>query len=373
MKKTISLLLALVLCLSLCACGDTASEKNEVPESTTPASAGLWSAEKMVDEFGDVIEGSMAIVQTPISGDFSNTATSSSKLTGYVFMYMTDGYPTFLIRLLEYGDHQATYTSYDNLVFKVKIGDSIIEFHPVLGNPPNGDLMVYDSTETLYTALYNGTDVRCIAQIGNSKYNFTLYADNFANICDETGYITQALYFSKTDNETLYNNAKQYIEEKNYGKAITYLEYLGDYADCKDLLLEVVCNGYYYNESSDDYIDVKNAWKQFFNAETATPLTDEEIKEIIIGDWRSHDGDTYSTYTENGEYHYFMGGTESNSNIANNWWVENGRLVIESKYTRSEYVIFHFYKNVYVFCAPRAYNKVTSDVYELHFLNGPLA
>ena len=56
MKKAISLLLALMLCLSLCACDGTdssdtsAPDKSEVPESTAPVSAGLWSAEKMVDE-----------------------------------------------------------------------------------------------------------------------------------------------------------------------------------------------------------------------------------------------------------------------------------------------------------------------------------
>ena len=404
MKKIVSLTLALVLCLSLCACGGktpVVSEPEETEASTT--STNLWSVQKMVDEFGDVIEGSMSVIQTPIYGDFSNTATSSSELTGYVFMYMMDGYPTFSIRLFEYGDHQATYTSNDTLALKIKIRNTISEFHPVLENPPNGDLMVYDSTETLYTALYNGTDAHCIVEIGNSKYNFTLYSDNFADICNETGYITQTLYFSKTDNEVLYNEAKNFIAEGNYSEAIEFLEYLDDYADSKELLLEVLyneaknfkaegnyseaiefleylddyadskellleiaCDAYYYYKPSDSSLDIKNTWKQFFDKETAVPLTDEEIKEIIIGDWRTADGDTYSTYTETGGFIYTQGGVANEK--ANKWFVENGRLVIDYEYFTSECTIYPFYKNVYVFCT----HQSSSNVYELHFHNGPL-
>ena len=382
MKKAISLLLVFVLCLSLCACGGAESSntskstENEVVENTATVSANLWSAQKMVDDFGDVIEGSKAIIQTNISGDFSNTATASSELSGAVFMTMMDDCPTFFIRLLEYGDHKATYTSYDELAFKVKIGDKITEFHsafhnPPIGTPPNGDLMLYDTTETIYTALYNGTDVRCIAEIGSSKYNFTLYADNFKDICDETGYITQALHFANTDDSVLYEEVKIFIAEGKYAKAFEYLEELKDVIDVTELQLEVACNACYYAHKGDDKSD-RTAWKQFFDADTAVPLTEDEIKEIIVGEWRSSDGATYSTYTENGEYHYFTGGQESNANIPNNWWVENGRLIVESKFTRSERVIYPFYKNAYVFCSPRAYNKVTADTYELYFHNGPL-
>lgn len=356
MKKILALLLAVILCFSLCACGGRGTSKNG------DKFANLWSEQKMVDEFGDVIEGSKSIIQCNIVGYFSNTATTNSELTGYVYMYFTDGYPEFSIKLLEYGNHLASYTSYDSIAFKIKLGDSIISYHPVFYTPPNGNLRIYDSNENLYTALYKGEDVRCIVEIGNSKYNFTLYADNFAKICEETGYITQALYFSKTDKETLYNEAKQYIEDKDYYKAIAYLEYLGDYEDCQELLLETVCNGKFYNVSGDKYTEVKNSWKQFFDQNTATPLTDKEIEKVIVGNWYAFDGDSYSTYTKDGKYIYNQQGE------ANKWFVENNRLVIDYEYFTSEKTIYHFYKNVYVFRT----HQSSSDVYEIYFKNGPL-
>lgn len=355
MKKILLLFLITVMTISTITYG----------EENSSSSANLWSAQKMVDDFGDVIEGSMPIIQSSFSGDFSNTATASSELAGYIFMHMLDGYPTFSLRLLEYGDHPATYTSSDELIFKIKIDETIIEFHPVLGTPPNGDLVIYDSSETLYTALYNGTDVRCVAKIGNSKYNFTLFAENFADICDETGYITQSLLFRQTDMETLYAQAKEYAEARDYANAIACLEYLDDYMDCRDLLLEIACNGYYYNDAGEDYIDVKNAWQQFFDVQTAVPLTDEEIKEVIVGNWSSHEGNNYSIYEEDGEYHYFMGGQESNPNIATTWCVEGGRLYRENQYTNTEMTLYHLYENVYVFCT----HQSSSDVYELYFHN----
>lgn len=355
MKRFVSLIFVFMMCFCLCVCGAEASAVRQ------------WSAQKMVDEFGDPIEGSMPVLQVPFSGEFSNTATAGSELAGYVFMYMMDGYPTFSIRLLEYGDHPATYTSSDVPEFKIKIEDTIIEFHPVMGNPPNGDLMVYDSSETLYTALYNGTDVRCIAYIGSSKYSFTIPADGFADLCGETGYITQALYFSMTDKETLLGRAKEFVDAGDYGKAIEYLEYLGDYEGSSELLKEVVCHAYYYNLGSEYSIDNQNAWQQFFDAATAVALTEEEMQEIIVGEWRTRDGDTYSLYTEDGEYHYYQKGEEK-AYFDDVWYTEGGRMIKESKYTRSEYTIYPFLRNVYVFC----YHQSGGNVYELYFRNGPL-
>ena len=239
----------------------------------------------------------------------------------------------------------------------------------MVGNPPNNPVMVYDTAEALYTALYNGKDVRCIMQIGSSKYQFTLSGSNFAQICKDNGYVTQELYFSTQDEETLYNKAKELYAVGNYYEAIQHLERLGDYEDSKELLLEVACNAYYYAQSGETYKVCNNAWEQFFDEKTAVPLTEEELKEIMPGQWQQRDGDSYSTYTEDGQIIY-TGGT--NDGDTNAWFVENGRLVIDYKYSTSEEVIYHFYENVYVFCSPRAYNKVTADVYELYFHNGPL-
>lgn len=352
MRKFISLVILFALSLGLCVCS---------------AETSAWSVQQMVDEFGDPIEESMPVLQVPFSGEFSNTATAGSELAGYIFMYMMDGYPTFSIRLLEYGDHLATYTSSSALEFKIKIDDTIIEFHPVMGNPPNGDLMVYDSSETLYTALYNGTDVRSIAYIDSSKYSFTIPADSFADLCAETGYVTQALYFSMTDKATLLEKAREYVVNKDYAKAIEYLEYLGDYEGSSELLKEIVCHAYYYNLGSEYSIDNQNAWQQFFDASTAVALTEEEIGQMIVGEWRTKDGKNYWVYTEDGKYHYYMNG-EVQPASDSEWYTEGGRLIKQGKYSSSEYTIYPFMKNVYVFCC----HQSGGNVYELHFRNGPM-
>ena len=371
MRKYIALFLALVMCLSLCACGgndtattnkSTATPSNDGAEQPTEIEepVNLWSAQQSVDEFGDITSDSTTVIQTPISGDFSNTATSSSELSGYIFMGTKAVYPIFVIRLLEYGDTQATFTNYDNLIFKVKINDTIYEYEDVIGSPPNSDLVITDTEEILYTALYKGTDVRCIVEIGSSKYNFTICSGNFADLCKDVGYITKSIYFIETDNETLYNDAKRFIEEENFSEAIEILEYLNDYSDSKDMLLEVACRAYFSG------VD-RNTWKQFFSVNGAAPLTGEEIKHVIVGDWYGSPKQI-STYTKDGKYYYTVGDETSDFNAE--WYVEGDRLLRKSDYTSSEMTVYPFYKNAYVICTHQSNGG--GNVYELYFHNGPL-
>ena len=161
-----------------------------------PNTDNSWSVEQTVDEFGDVTENSETLIRTSISGDFSNTATSSSELTGHVFVARYSGgtNSAFVFRLLEYGDHQATFTSSDiekGIVLKVKVGDTISEY-PLTGEAPNGDLYLVDYYgDQLFSLLYDGReDIRCIITIGSSQYNFTIKYGNFADVCEEAFHIS---------------------------------------------------------------------------------------------------------------------------------------------------------------------------------------
>lgn len=379
-------LLAFIGCLSLCACssGDTTSEN-----SSNEASVKLWEVQKEVDEFGDEIPDGASIVMAPISGDFSNTATSGSELTGYVTMQIREGYPVFAFVLMEYGDHQATYTEYDMMAVKTKIGENIYEYKEILSNPPNGLIGVYDTWETLYTALYTGTDVRCIIEIESSQYNFTIMSADFADACKESGYVTKAMYYHDTDNEvlleeakdfiengsyeeaidilkylkdneTLYSTAKLLIEKKEFNTAITILEYLRDYSDSRELLLDTVCRA---QLNGDNY----EAWKDIFMGNMPEPLSGDELKKIIVGDWYHTSGDTYTTYTENGEYHYFVDGEKSEVSDGK-WSVDGEKLIVDNKYIQTQRTVYPFYKNAYIFCT----DQTTSVVYEMHFYNGTL-
>lgn len=199
MKKTISRLLAIVMCLSLCACkasGDSTADPLPTMETTeTPIEpVSTWNIKYTTDEFGDVTEDSVSVVEGLFEGSFSNTATSDGDLTAVVAFEKKDEYNHYmaLIDLKEYNSTNATYLSSDTIKFKMKVGDKIIE-DIMAGSPPNGSLCLGTAEyswggDFLYNALYEGEDVRCIITIGSSEYHFTVTSDNFNSVCNQNGY-----------------------------------------------------------------------------------------------------------------------------------------------------------------------------------------
>lgn len=200
MKKVISLILALVMCLSLCAC----DRKNDTPETTLAPTAEAteetqavenipnWVLDNVVDDFGDAT--GEQVIKGVFTGTFSNTATSNSDLTVLVFYDFDDD--VFYFRLLEYTDRKATYLSGDTITFKTKLvngSSNDITEYTLKGNGPNGDLILtnsskgnktYNTSLTLRTGLYYGGDLKCVIEIGSSKYSFTIYSDGFGEMFD---------------------------------------------------------------------------------------------------------------------------------------------------------------------------------------------
>ena len=202
MKNVISLLLALVMCLSLCACGGSEVEydnKNPV-QSNGAKSSGVWLKQVTTDEFGDVYENSVSFISGVSYGTFSNSATNGSDLTVVTSFMKKPGYDHYIavFDLLEYNDHSANFSSYDTITFKMKLGNEIIavsmdKTSTLTGNTTDQTvaLGVPEYTwagDLLYNALYSNEDVRCIITSGSSEYNFTLESDNFNTICSEVGF-----------------------------------------------------------------------------------------------------------------------------------------------------------------------------------------
>lgn len=208
MKKALPLILALVLCLSLCACGggndtpettEAPTEATQVPTTeateietsipleTEPSLGTSWVLDYYVDDFGDKTD--TPHIKCMIEGDFSNTATMSSDLTVVIFYDFKRPYELgscpFSFRLIEYGDHRATYQSDDKITLKMKLGDEVrtSELH---GVAPNGDLIFTPDDFTVGDLLHallakDTSDVRCIITIGNSQYNFTIPSAGFSD------------------------------------------------------------------------------------------------------------------------------------------------------------------------------------------------
>ena len=334
MKKTISLLLALLLCLSLCACGggdetankETPSDTQNPAPTTAPTEENSEeiSTEEPIMVTGDLLENAVLID----AYEFFNEVNDNIVRAEIEY----DGKP-------------------------VLFRDKIIEIQKdyIVVGEANTRIKVYLETEDIIT-VNNGQYILVAGVISNIALGqeFSL---PYVSMDMQQGYLVQN---HETDDEPLYKNAKNLIAEENYVDAIFILRGLEGYSDSNDLLLEAACKAEFNG------VDGNKSWKAIFEGLNSTPLTGAEIEEIIVGDWYSG-ADVFSTYSKNGEF-YHRGNTDSGFV----WFVENDRLVRESEYTRSEIVIFPFYKNAYVFCSPRAYNKVTDDVYELHFLNGPV-
>lgn len=201
MKKTISLLLALVMCLSLCACGggndtpettEATEPETSIPVETEPSLGTSWVLDYYVDDFGDKTD--TPYIKCVIEGDFSNTATMSSDLTVVVFYDFKSEFP-FSFRLMEYGDHKATYQSHDEITIKMKVTEEYtigafglvpneVKTTKLVGLAPNGDLMFKQDDFTVGDLLHtllakDAPEVRCIITIGNSKYNFTIPSAGF--------------------------------------------------------------------------------------------------------------------------------------------------------------------------------------------------
>ena len=187
MKQVTIILLALVMVLSLCACGGTTAPE-PTPEPTleaTPEPTDVWGLQTTVDEFGDVTEDSETWLGADFIGDFSNTATISSELMVNVgFIYDVD-FNQFVARftMLEYSNSPVTYFESDDAVLKMKINGEVYEY-PLIGLPPDGSLFLSPNeyeygANILFDELFDGNDVRCIISIGSSQYNFTAQSGNF--------------------------------------------------------------------------------------------------------------------------------------------------------------------------------------------------
>ena len=232
MKKAICLLLTLVMCLSLGACG---SEKNsagiETPAVVGPAKENTgseaWSLELSTDEFGDITNDSVPFLANISQGTFSNSATGGSDLTVVTSFMKKPGYNHYiaLFDLKEYNDHSATFYEYDTVTIKIKIGEKVISDRlavtsSLTGNSADRTLSWGAAEYTwggdfLFNALYDGEDVRCIITSGSSEYKFTLESGNLQSLCNSNGLSRGAA------DQTVKESVKTFLDDSGTGMEFT--------------------------------------------------------------------------------------------------------------------------------------------------------
>ena len=172
---------------------------NQEEVSDLDASNSSWKVATIVDEFGDPVEATdEKAVFYSFSGDFSNTATNSSPLTGAVYVTETkEGLKIISFKLNEYGDVPIAFTNADELSIKYKVDDVVFEYS-LGGTAPSSDLVMDivstgdltpKSNELFFQQLCRGKDIKCIIRIGHSQYNFNIKGEGIKNACVEAGII----------------------------------------------------------------------------------------------------------------------------------------------------------------------------------------
>ena len=247
-------------------------------------SIGSWENTEVVDEFGDAT-GESAI-RSVVSGTFSNTATAESDLTVVAFITMgvpayssdfisdnatlirnTLTYPTSAynvqFRLLEYDKTPATHLKSDNMILKTKVGEDVEEYI-LIGNEDNSDLLVNPvimgvtgferNGELLLKDLYEGNDVRCIVEIGSSKYKFTLEAGNFQKIIDENN-LEKPLDAEGQEQRFKDQKADAHLEKaESVIKSKT--DFIAAYVNHTDADNNYESGYYYFNGHADEFKDL---------------------------------------------------------------------------------------------------------------------
>lgn len=203
LKRILAILLLAAMCLSMWGCGETATneasgnstgtEPTEIPstaettEATEPEPESCWEVQHYVDDFGDPVEE--CYVRAVVDGTFSNTATANSDLKVIIFYSYAEGMgDIFDFRLLEYGELKATYSSYDDIIFKVKDENGTILEDKLYGNAPNGDPGIFGKgicTEIRLIAERGEYDIPAIITIGSSTYRFTIPCAGFKEAEEE--------------------------------------------------------------------------------------------------------------------------------------------------------------------------------------------
>lgn len=159
MKKALLGLIILILIGSCVGCGsnnspatDETQGTQETQESSTAATEFEeihWTEEYYVDEFNDPTDEKY--IRGAFEGTFSNSATSSSYLAVYFFMdkeltlgtgFLNDD--VFRIRLVEYGNHKASFlgAEADDVQIKIKVDDVITEGTAYYIDPQNGEIYI---------------------------------------------------------------------------------------------------------------------------------------------------------------------------------------------------------------------------------------
>ena len=185
MKKLIGIiLLAAMLLMNVSALATEAA--TEAPDT------GMWIMKAYVDEF-DMPTDDYFIVSDTLFGKFSNSATTGSKLSAYIFCNEFSDSPKeyIKIRMFEYDSYRVDNPYSKGKFYDITMMDNAGTKYYLEGYIPSqsADISVYDEdAQTIINALKAGGTVRFAivpSEKSQDKYSFAIEnADGFDTIYD---------------------------------------------------------------------------------------------------------------------------------------------------------------------------------------------
>lgn len=349
MKKYIAALLALVMCLSLCACG----EENDYPKQDTTETPTTIEAESLMLKVGETAHGKSGDV-TITSVDFVDKIEngllfnmwSPGKEQSYQDVTAEEGYS--IVKISYNFEYTSKSSGYMNLTFSLDYDNGYI-FEGIDHAVPQSetgvgferkytfnqdslfeisDPLAFQGKESCYYIFVNNAviehpekDFVLNVGISNQAVNeYDTFVFDLADVSREVTIVTPT-------NEENYQEAVALMAENKYKEAGDLLSTILGYKDSEDLYVE--CCVKTYAHDIPDYLEEK-----------FVTLQGAEISSSIIGAWNCLDGETWE---------FFEDGTldkgastvvgQEGQRIIRNWEVEGDFLVISDDYDTAKLVV----------------------------------
>lgn len=191
MKKLISCFLILVICIMAVSCAaepinnttETTAKTDNVTKTTEPENEDYWVVDYFVDEFNQPTDERYIKNNTDIIGQFSNSATTNSKLK--VYTLVSD---TVAFMLLEYGRSIVKNNGSNNEYYDISVrkadGSTITMEGALLAGSDR--VTVKDSDVSTFISLLKGDDDFQVflqsERFTTTTYLFTVSPANFSQI-----------------------------------------------------------------------------------------------------------------------------------------------------------------------------------------------
>jgi len=346
MKKTLSLLLVLVMCLSLCACGSNA-EPTEAP--TEPETTTLPPTEPTEPEVT-----TLYLNQTVTIGDYELTVTDVRFVDKFVIYFSTGsrqygmpgGAPNWVVVSYSLKNVGKTDITAVDHVFSLEYSDGYtFESELYVHSPHNPDIYTYGGTQESYVTLdvlgrekyfLEAFNVpAAVAENPNEPLKLHLNAGLFGQ--DNLDIVYNIRPIDEAQAEALYQQALALMDEGKYYLAMSKLTEIIDYKDAAEVY--ETCKRHHIVGGSIDSEEEAYLLEHMDEFET---VTGEELSSMMVGTWKTSMSNTPWVFKEDGTIDDGWGNAR--------WWSVSGdKLILKTDRVTETLTVVRICEDGYVF------------------------